>query len=194
MGTTLTLGNNPIMDIMINLRRVRFLYQKALKCVGPSTSSSRGGGGGSNQKDTTTTTNHYHDALDYETSLRCLCHEYTLFEKYFGSHRSYTECLKVTNKKLVKIASSIVSSSSSITVSSIPSSFPAVAAIVQDQAKDQNQVTSVAFHASTSPIAIASATTPAPTPAIVKNTGAADAHADADAVILVTTTGSQDNK
>merc|ERR1712238_53942 len=147
MGTTLTLGNNPIMDIMINLRRVRFLYQKALKCVGPSTSSSSRGGGGSNQKDTTTTTNHYHDALDYETSLRCLCHEYTLFEKYFGSHRSYTECLKVTNKKLVKIASSIASSSSTTT-----SSFPAVAtvaAIVQDQDQDQNQdqdqVTSVAF-------------------------------------------------
>ena len=23
------------------------------------------------------------DELDYETSLRCLCHEYTIFEKYF---------------------------------------------------------------------------------------------------------------
>jgi len=96
--------------------------------------------------------------------LRCLCHEYTLFEKYFGSHRSYTECLKVTNKKLIKIASSITT----ITASSFPA-VATVAAIVQDQ------VTSAAFRASSIPTAIASATTPAPASTPAKNTGAADA-------------------
>jgi hypothetical protein len=91
---------NPI-DIITNLRRIRFLYQKAITFVGKPmkkgpTNSRVAVAVASDNNDNNV------DELDYETSLRCLCHEYTVFEKYFGSKKSYSECIKVTQKKLSK--------------------------------------------------------------------------------------------
>jgi hypothetical protein len=90
---------NPI-DIITNLRRIRFLYQKAITFVGKPVkkgpTNSRAAAAASDNN------NNNVDELDYETSLRCLCHEYTIFEKYFGSNKSYSDCIKVTQKKLSK--------------------------------------------------------------------------------------------
>jgi hypothetical protein len=91
--------SNPI-DIITNLRRIRFLYQKAITFVGKPMMK-KGAAADDSASDTNNNNNNV-DELDYETSLRCLCHEYTIFEKYFGSNKSYSECIKVTQKKLVK--------------------------------------------------------------------------------------------
>ena len=79
-------------DVLRNIRMVRFLYQRSLKSVGnPNKNPSEG------SKSTLSP-----DELDYETSLRCLCRNYLLFEKHFGSDHSYSECQKAVQKKLAK--------------------------------------------------------------------------------------------
>jgi hypothetical protein len=39
----------------------------------------------------------------YETSLRCLCHDYSVFERCFGSETSLADASKVIRKKLAKL-------------------------------------------------------------------------------------------
>mmetsp|Transcript_7847 Transcript_7847/g.19223 ORF Transcript_7847/g.19223 Transcript_7847/m.19223 type:complete len:686 (-) Transcript_7847:84-2141(-) len=79
-------------DVLRNIRMIRFLYQRALKSVGnPNKTPSE------TSKSTLSP-----DELDYETSLRCLCRNYLLFEKHFGSENSYSECQKAVQKKLSK--------------------------------------------------------------------------------------------
>lgn len=84
-------------EVLRNIRVVRFLYQKAIKSVGnpkiKTKSSSEPGVPRSILSP---------DELDYETSLRCLCRDYLLFEKQFGSDHSYSECQKFVEKKLAK--------------------------------------------------------------------------------------------
>lgn len=87
------------LDIVRNLRRMRFLYQKALKSVGKPKE---------HVKDSETVdeaiplTTLSQDELDYDTALRCLCRDYLFFERNFGSDRSYAECSKAIQKKLAK--------------------------------------------------------------------------------------------
>lgn len=40
--------------------------------------------------------------LDFETALRCLCQEYLVFERYFGSDQSLAVASKEIQKKLAK--------------------------------------------------------------------------------------------
>jgi RNA recognition motif-containing protein len=92
-------------DVLTNLRMVRFLYQKALKGVGKPQKKSQSTPA---KADPTTVSNNSAamvlspDELDYEMSLRCLCRDYLIFEKHFGSDRSYSECQKSVQKKLAK--------------------------------------------------------------------------------------------
>jgi len=93
--------------VLTNLRMVRFLYQRALKGVGKpqKKSQSKPAEAESNPTavpDTSSAMVLSPDELDYETSLRCLCRDYLLFEKNFGSDRSYSECQKSIQKKLAK--------------------------------------------------------------------------------------------
>jgi hypothetical protein len=84
--------------VISKLRQVRSLYQTALTKVGkpkdaPSTSSIATTGIPSNNT----------NELDYETSLRCLCHDYMTFESYFGSDQSHSSAFKAVSKKLSRI-------------------------------------------------------------------------------------------
>ncbi len=86
-------------DVLRTLRMTRFLYQKALKSVGNPRKT--------NPKNPSADTaspsmSLMPDELDYETSLRCLCRNYLLFEKHFGSDHSYSECQKAVQKKVAK--------------------------------------------------------------------------------------------
>ena len=103
---TSSMLSSPI-DVLANLRMVRFLYQKALKGVGMPQKKSNDQSTPA-QAEPTMVPNIsaamvlYPDELDYETSLRCLCRNYLLFEKHFGSDSSYSECQKSIQKKLAK--------------------------------------------------------------------------------------------
>jgi RNA recognition motif-containing protein len=75
-------------SVLSRLRQVRSLYQKGLKSVG-------------RPKKTTTLLDQTLER-DYETALRSLCHEYLVFERYFGSDRSIASATKNVQKKLAK--------------------------------------------------------------------------------------------
>jgi RNA recognition motif-containing protein len=94
------------LDVLFNLRRLRFLYQKALKSVGNArakTQKNKNQPAATEPDPTTLSTNAlFPDELDYETSLRCLCRNYLFFERIFGSERSYQECQKAVQRKLSK--------------------------------------------------------------------------------------------
>jgi RNA recognition motif-containing protein len=70
--------------VLSKLRQVRCLYQNALKNTGKAKHISSV------------------NELDYETSLRCLCHEYTVFERYFGSEISLAQASKAIKKKMTR--------------------------------------------------------------------------------------------
>ena len=75
-------------SVLSKIRQVRCLYQKALKSVGkPKNPPS------------------LLDPMierDFETALRCLCHDYLVFERYFGSDESLAKVSKDIEKKLAK--------------------------------------------------------------------------------------------
>ena len=94
-------------DVLRNLRITRFLYQKALKSVGNPRKTNSNKNRSAETDDSNSNSNLISmalspDELDYETSLRCLCRDYLLFERYFGSDHSYSECRKAVQKKLAK--------------------------------------------------------------------------------------------
>jgi hypothetical protein len=75
-------------SVLSRLRQVRFLYQKGIKSVGKP-------------KKAITLLDQTLER-DYETALRSLCHEYLVFERYFGSDRSIASTSKNIQKKLTK--------------------------------------------------------------------------------------------
>jgi hypothetical protein len=75
--------------VLSKIRQVRWLYQKAMRSVGQP-------------KQTALPQNPLIDIL-YETSLRCLCHDYLVFERCFGSETSLADASKVITKKLAKL-------------------------------------------------------------------------------------------
>ena len=79
-------------SIISKLRQIRYLYQTGLNNVGKS-------------KDAKTSSSTFSNTneLDYETSLRCLCHDYLTFELYFGSEQSHSNASKAVTKKLSKM-------------------------------------------------------------------------------------------
>jgi RNA recognition motif-containing protein len=86
--------------VLSKIRQARSLYQKALKSVGKPKDSSPP-----------------LDAIierDYETALRNLCHEYLVFERYFGSDKSLTDASKDIQKKLTKLISNGQAAESSV--------------------------------------------------------------------------------
>ena len=91
---SLSLGacTTPI-HVISRLRQVRGLFQRALKTVGKP-------------KETTQRAQQAFSSLDYETSLRCLCHEYLVFETHFGSEYSLNQASMAVQKKLAKALAS----------------------------------------------------------------------------------------
>jgi hypothetical protein len=83
-------------NIISKLRQVRYLYQTGLNNVGKSKEAITSNSTFSNSNE-----------FDYETSLRCLCHDYLTFEKYFGSEQSHSNATKAVTKKLSKIVETI---------------------------------------------------------------------------------------
>jgi hypothetical protein len=79
--------------VMMKLRQVRHLYQAALKSIGKPRDKNNGATAAAA---TTSLT----QSLDYETALRCLCHDYLEFEQYFGSGYSHADACKAVQKKL----------------------------------------------------------------------------------------------
>jgi RNA recognition motif-containing protein len=83
-------------NIISKLRQVRYLYQTGLNNVGKSKEAITSNSTFSNSNE-----------LDYETSLRCFCHDYLTFEMYFGSELSHSNATKAVTKKLSKIVETI---------------------------------------------------------------------------------------
>jgi RNA recognition motif-containing protein len=73
-------------QVMSNLRRIRFLYENAITSTGKSKSSGA-----------PTTI-----LRDYDTALSSLCQEWIDFERVFGSERSLAQATKMVQKKLRK--------------------------------------------------------------------------------------------
>ena len=76
-------------SVLSKLRQTRWLYQKALRSVGKPKHPSQ-------PIDPNV-------ERDYETSLQCLCHEYLVFERRFGSDKSLSATSKAIEKKLAKL-------------------------------------------------------------------------------------------
>jgi hypothetical protein len=91
------------MDVLLKLRRVRGLYQKAVNAVGKPKAKAAAASVPTEPP-----------ARDFETALSCLCHDWMLFEGAFGSERSQARASKVIEKKLHKA-----------NLSSVPSKAPA---------------------------------------------------------------------
>ena len=92
--------------ILSKLRQMRGLFQRALKLVGKPKESSQ-------------LTIQAVKPLDYETSLRCLCQEYLVFEKNFGSESSFYQASTAIQKKLAKVLTSAPTTRSEAPVQSM---------------------------------------------------------------------------
>eukprot|EP00980_Cylindrotheca_fusiformis_P001505 scaffold346_cov116-Cylindrotheca_fusiformis.AAC.19 len=77
--------------VLSKLRQVRWLYQKAMKNVGPP-------------KQHSALSQTFLVNMPYETSLQYLCHDYLVFERCFGSDKSLADASKVASKKMAKVA------------------------------------------------------------------------------------------
>jgi RNA recognition motif-containing protein len=78
------------LQVLSKLRQTRALYQKALKSVGKP-------------KHSTHQFTEETAPRDFETALRCLCHNYIVFERCFGSEKSFGLASKAIQHKLQKL-------------------------------------------------------------------------------------------
>jgi RNA recognition motif. (a.k.a. RRM, RBD, or RNP domain) len=84
-------AHSPV-QVMVRLRRVRGLFEKALTFLG------RGARG--SQSAQAPSSSRWH--LDYDAALHSICHEWLEFERVFGSERSVGKATKAIEKKLQK--------------------------------------------------------------------------------------------
>jgi len=78
-------------EVLVRIRRVRFLFEKALSAVGKA-----------KPQDTEPLVSTAMPLRDYETALSSLCNDWLDFERTFGSERSVGKASKIVEKKLQK--------------------------------------------------------------------------------------------